>query len=314
MSSPSGVDGPAPGAGAPAPDPAAVLRGKLAAALERWRDKARGKVFRLKQAALDTAKADELRLFGETLKMHLAEVPRKADRVRLPNMFGGPDLEIPLDPKIPPVDNMRRYFKDYHKAGRGAEEVARRLAAEEKAMSRMERISAEVAAAPDLAALEALEKRLQELNLFPRPVKMREKVEQPAESGPKRFVSADGFDILVGRNAEENAQLSFRLAHGNDWWFHAQGQAGSHVVVRMPRGRELTQETLLDAATLAAYHSKLRGRPVAEITYTQAKHVTRPRRGPVGLAIVQRFKTVRLDIDPRRLERLMEPQRRLAEE
>ena len=319
MSSPSAGDGPAPtapetGGPPPEPDPAAVLRTRLRAALERWRDKARGKIFRLNQAAKDTARADELRLFGETLKMHLSKVPKGADRIRLPNMFGGPDIDIPLDPKKSPVDNMRDLFRQYQKAERGQAEVARRLAAEDKSVARIAGIEQDIDAAPDLAALEIIERRLQDLNLFPRQVRMREKVRAPEKEGPKHFLSADGFDILVGRNAVENEELSFRLARGNDWWFHAQDQAGSHVVVRMPRGKELTQETLLDAATLAAYHSKLRGRPVGEVTYTQAKNVTRPRRAPVGTALVQRFRTVRLNIDPRRLERLMEPARRLGEE
>jgi predicted ribosome quality control (RQC) complex YloA/Tae2 family protein len=296
------------------PDPAESLRQKLTSALAKWRDKARGKIFKLKLAAEDTSKADELRLFGEVLKAHLSEVPRGADGVTLPNMFGGPDLVIPLDRAKSPAENMRDCFRRYQKAARGRESVARLLAAEEKSLSRMSGLEAAIAAAPDLPSLQAIEARLQSLNLFPRPVRLREKVAPAEKKGPRHFVSADGFDILVGRNAQENAELSFRLARGNDWWLHAQDRAGSHVVVRMPSGKDLTQETLLDAATLAAHFSKLRGRPVATVTYTQAKWVSRAKGAPVGTALVQRGREIRLDVDARRLERLLEPAKRLGEE
>lgn len=297
---------------APAPDPSEALRAKLRAAVEKWRDRARGKIFKLKQAAEDTSKADELRLFGEVLKVHLADVPRGSDSVTLPNMFGGPDLRIPLEKAKSPAENMRAYFRQYQKALRGQEEVARRLAAEERSLGKMAGIEAEIAAA-DAAALAGIESRLQQQGLFPRPVKMRETV-RPEKKGPKHFVSADGLDILVGRNAEENEELSLRLARGNDAWFHAEDRAGAHVVVRIPPGKELPQETLLDAATLAAWHSKLRGRPVAEVTWTLAKWVTRARGAPKGTVLVQKGKAIRLRVEPARLERLMEPARRLGEE
>jgi predicted ribosome quality control (RQC) complex YloA/Tae2 family protein len=291
---------------------AEALRARLQAALAKWRDKARGKIFKLKQAAEDTAKADELRLFGEVLKVNLPAVQRGAESVTLPNIFGGPDLKIPLQKAKSPAENMRAYFKQYQKALRGTEEVARRIAAEEKSLSKMSDVDAQIAAA-DAAGLALIEARLQEQGLFPRPVKMREVV-RSEKKGPKHFVSADGLDILVGRNAEENEGLSLRLARGNDAWFHAEDRAGAHVVVRLPSGTEIPQETLLDAATLAAYHSKLRGRPVAEVTWTLAKWVTRARHAPTGTVIVQKGKTIRLKVEPARLERLMEPARKMGEE
>ncbi|KAF0239833.1 MAG: fibronectin-binding A domain-containing [Planctomycetota bacterium] len=291
---------------------AEALRTRLKAALAKWRDRARGKIFKLKQAAEDTAKADELRLFGEVLKVNLPQVRRGAESVTLPNIFGGPDLKIPLEKAKSPAENMRAYFKHYQKALRGQEEVARRLAAEDRSLLRMSGVDDEIAAAGS-EGLTRIEARLQEQGLLPRALKMREIV-RPEKKGPKHFISADGLDILVGRNAVENEGLSLRLARGNDAWFHAEDKAGAHVVVRLPSGTELPQETLLDAATLAVYHSKLRGRPVAEVTWTLAKWVTRARGAPAGTVIVQKGKTLRLRVEPARLERLMEPARKLGEE
>jgi predicted ribosome quality control (RQC) complex YloA/Tae2 family protein len=297
----------------PSKDDLEALRKRLREVVERWRDRARGAVFKLKQAAADVARADELRLFGEVLKIHLAEVPRRAASVTLPNMFGGPDLSIPLDPKLAPGENMKKYFKQYQKAERGIQEVEKRLEVQERSLRRLDGLEAEIAAAPHVPALESIERRFQELGLAGRRVRMRAEVAPAEKKGPRRFVSADGFDILVGRSAEENEELSFRLARGNDWWFHVQHQAGAHVVVRMPKGKELTQESLLDAGVLAAWHSKARGKAVAEVTYTQAKNVTRPRGGSTGMAVVQRGKSVKLAIDVKRLERLLEPGKQLGE-
>ncbi|MCZ7584525.1 MAG: NFACT RNA binding domain-containing protein, partial [Deltaproteobacteria bacterium] len=75
----------------------------------------------------------------------------------------------------------------------------------------------------------------------------------------------------MGRSAMENDEVTFRLARGGDWWFHVEGMPSSHVVARVAKGKELSQDALLDAATLAAVHSKAKSNAVVEIKYTQCK-------------------------------------------
>ena len=96
-------------------------------------------------------------------------------------------------------------------------------------------------------------------------------------SRPFHYVSSDGYDIYVGKNNYQNDELTFRFASGNDWWFHAKGMPGSHVVVKS-RGDELPDSTFEDAARLAAHYSRGRGQEKVEIDYTAKKEREKARR------------------------------------
>ena len=103
-------------------------------------------------------------------------------------------------------------------------------------------------------------------------------------SRPFHYRSGDGFDIYVGKNNFQNDELSFRFATGNDWWFHAKGQPGSHVIVRS-NGEELPDRTFEEAARLAAYYSRGRQAPKVEIDYTQKKNLKKPNGAKPGFVI-----------------------------
>ncbi len=117
----------------------------------------------------------------------------------------------------------------------------------------------------------------------------------------RHFVSADGISIYVGRNAQENHELTFRHAKGSHHWFHARDYTGSHVLVM--HGGDLPSETLLDAATLAIHYSD--AKTEGEVVYTLRKYLT-PVKGSVGMARMSRFRTIYMVKDPARIKRLME--------
>ena len=103
-------------------------------------------------------------------------------------------------------------------------------------------------------------------------------------SRPFHYRSSDGFDIYVGKNNFQNDELSFKFASGNDWWFHAKGQPGSHVIVKS-NGEELPDRTFEEAARLAAFYSKGRQAPKVEIDYTQKKNLKKPNGAKPGFVI-----------------------------
>jgi predicted ribosome quality control (RQC) complex YloA/Tae2 family protein len=123
----------------------------------------------------------------------------------------------------------------------------------------------------------------------------------------RRFVSADGLEILVGGDARENDHLTFRIARGSDLWLHAREAAGAHVVVRLPRGKSAPLETLLDAASLAAHFSRMRDAEKVDVLYVEAKLVRKTRGAPAGLVLVAGGKTIRVARDAARRERLLRP-------
>jgi predicted ribosome quality control (RQC) complex YloA/Tae2 family protein len=123
-------------------------------------------------------------------------------------------------------------------------------------------------------------------------------------SGPLIRISSDGLEIWVGRNARENETVTFRWAKGNDWWLHAQGVGGAHVVIRN-FGGDLPTRTLEEAAQLATYFSKLRKAGRAEVDYTRRKHVRRVRGGPAGLVHFSQNRTLPVRLNSELVNRLL---------
>ena len=103
-------------------------------------------------------------------------------------------------------------------------------------------------------------------------------------SKPFHYVSSDGFHIYVGKNNFQNDELTFKFASGNDWWFHAKGIPGSHVIVKSD-GQELPDRTFEEAASLAAYYSGGRDSDKVEIDYLEKKHVKKPSGGKPGFVV-----------------------------
>jgi predicted ribosome quality control (RQC) complex YloA/Tae2 family protein len=112
---------------------------------------------------------------------------------------------------------------------------------------------------------------------------------------PYRTLRIDGFDVLVGRGADENDHLTFEVAEPRDVWLHvAGGTPGSHVVVRNPQGGELPRDVLEGAAAAAAWYSRSRGAAKAEVHYCRAADVSKPRGAPAGLVQLSRWKSVKV--------------------
>ena len=110
------------------------------------------------------------------------------------------------------------------------------------------------------------------------------------------YISSDGFDMYVGKNNYQNDELTFKIATGNDWWFHAKASAGSHVIVKT-EGKELPDRTFEEAARLAAYYSKAKEQGKAEIDYIQKKHVKKPNGSKPGFVVYYTNYSMTIDTD-----------------
>ena len=176
----------------------------------------------------------------------------------------------------------------------------------------------ELSAAADLLKdpsepnLNAVRTRLDALGLLPKPKAEKSKAntskkKKDGEAVPfRRFTSAEGYPIFVGRNNNQNDELTMRYANGNDLWLHVGGgRPGSHVVVRMPKQKTASLETLLDAATLAVYYSKSRGEERIEVVYTFRKNIKKPKGLPPGAVVPAQTKAITVFADKDRLARLL---------
>ena len=107
---------------------------------------------------------------------------------------------------------------------------------------------------------------------------------QKVKSKPFHYISSDGFDMYVGKNNYQNDELTFKLATGNDWWFHAKGMPGSHVIVKA-ENKELPDSTFEEAGKLAGYYSKGKNADKVEIDYLQKKNVKKPNGAAAGFVV-----------------------------
>jgi len=241
--------------------------------------------------------------YGELLKANLGRIKKGQHEASVVDYFEEtlPTLTVPLDPTKTPQGNMDDYFLKHRKY----------LSAERELHPRIEAGQAELAAMR--RELDAIELRAwQPSPIFAAgPPKRRElagsggKRRSQTRQGPfRRFTSADGLPIFVGRNAEENENLTFGVAKSDDLWLHAQGAPGSHVVVRLAKGQDVPPETLRDAATLALLYSDLKKSGKGDIIYTRRKWVKKAKRQAAGAVTVAQEKSLFVTLDRARLETL----------
>ncbi|MDE6972039.1 MAG: NFACT RNA binding domain-containing protein, partial [Lachnospiraceae bacterium] len=114
-------------------------------------------------------------------------------------------------------------------------------------------------------------------------------------SKPFHYLSSDGFHMYVGKNNYQNDELTFKFATGGDWWFHAKGMPGSHVILKT-EGKELPDRAFEEAARLAAHYSKAREQNKVEIDYVEKKNVKKPGGAKPGFVVY--YTNYSMAIDP----------------
>lgn len=216
---------------------------------------------------------EEYRHMGEALKYNLGAVRKGMTVVTLPDPYGDGEVDVELKADLSPAENMERLFAFYRKARRGVEAVAARLEALKGELSRAREELAAALAAGDVEELAAWLGEERAGGRAPR----RER-----ERGPgRRYVSSDGFLIVVGRGAAENDEITFKFARPHDLWLHAQQARGSHVVIRRDdKNKAVPRRTVEEAASLAAFFSGDKHAGVVPVTVVERRHVRRAKGAP----------------------------------
>ncbi len=223
-------------------------------------------------------------------------------------------VRIPLRAGVPIPAQANALYRRAAKLEAARTTAEQRLAQARARHDALRAAATALAAAGDETDLAAVRAELQRLGVIPaalsaptsRPAGGRGPRQRAAAmAGVREFRSAEGYPILVGKSNADNDRLCRQIARGNDLWLHVGGgRAGSHVVVRLPRGKTASLETLLDAGCLAVHFSKARGAPVCDVVYTRAKHVRKPKGAPPGQVVPNHTKTVSVRADAARLARL----------
>lgn len=253
------------------------LRRIVRAALERSRKK-----YALQQKQLkDTEKREKYRIYGELLNTYGYQAEDGAKKIEVLNYYTNETISIPLDEQLSPLENAQKYFDRYNKLKRTYQALSTLI---EETKDEIEHLES-IATALDIALLEDdLVQIREELMEFGYIRKKRSDKKAKTKSRPLHYVSSDGFHMYVGKNNYQNDELTFKFASGNDWWFHAKGMPGSHVIVKT-EGEELPDRTFEEAGKLAGFYSKGRENEKVEIDYLQKKNVKKPNKSAPGFVV-----------------------------
>ncbi len=258
------------------------------------------------------ARIPEIRAEGECLKANLHAVKRGAKTVELEDWATGEAVRrtVSLDPSKSALENVQARFEEARRLERSAETALQRAELAEAKLADFAAAEAATASAPDREAVDVLRTADLKKGLIspppalPKPPgAMHESKAEEARKCFRVFTSADGIDMMVGRTAADNDELTFKVANGDDFWFHVRDYPGSHVIVRSRP--ELPPETLLDAATLAVHFSRADFAGKRDVSWTRRKRVQKPRGAPSGQVSLSEHKTLHLRCDPDRLKRLL---------
>jgi predicted ribosome quality control (RQC) complex YloA/Tae2 family protein len=266
---------------------------------------------RIEEDLKQAEKFEEYKKFGDLLMMNKGLIKKGQASIKLVDIFQPEPspTEISLNVKLSPMQNAQAYFKKYKKAKDALAVMKKRKAETEKEILQVEKILEKVDGATKELNLEQIEQELISLGIlkdkkvFDRRKKSKSEFgSRGKEFSPRRFVTKDGGEILVGRNNKENDYLTFKIARPDDLWFHAQDVPGSHVVLRRKeKKKEPSHNDIKEAAQVAAYFSKARGATRVGVIYTWAKYVKKPKKGLVlkarpegkpGLALVEKEKAI----------------------
>jgi predicted ribosome quality control (RQC) complex YloA/Tae2 family protein len=228
---------------------------------------------------------------ADLLLANISTAKRSGNRVRLIDYYsdGTPELTVELDENTSLQEEAARLFSRYTKAKHAAEQINTRLAQLEPEIENLQNRLAEVEKiieAGDVAGLTSFEK--------PAKTSATTRKKQEAEKipGVRRYRSSDGYEVLVGRAAQTNDRLTFKVAKPHDLWLHAADYPGSHVVIRNLTRNEIPHRTIIEAAQLAAKFSQAGEDSKVTIHYTSRKFLSKPKGAAPGLVRMSTFKTI----------------------
>lgn len=247
-------------------------------------------------------KRDELRLFGDLISANLYRIEKGKSSAELENYYDPslPPVIVKLDPALTPSQNAQKYYKEYRKARTAEQILTVQIEKARQELAYLDTVFDELSRAADEHDLSEIRAELTEQGYIRRADRSRR---QPEAAGPMKFVSRDGFRILVGRNNRQNDALTLKQAGKNDLWFHTKNIPGSHAIV-LTGGRKAAEGTVADAAMLAAYFSRGRDSSGVAVDYTEVRNVSKPQGAKPGMVIYVKNKTVFSTPDAASVEKL----------
>ncbi|HGF7573913.1 TPA: fibronectin-binding protein EfbA [Enterococcus hirae] len=247
----------------------------------------RNKLKKREQTLKDSENAEDYRRDGELLTTFMAQVPRGANEVTLPNYYEEDrPITIKLDPALTPNQNAQKYFHRYQKLKNAVKLIGKQIEEAKNEIDYLESVLSQLEIAGPMD-IEVIKEELTAEGYLKKKSSKKQKRKKPSQ--PDQYLSTDGTLILVGKNNLQNDQLSLKTAKKTDYWLHAKNIPGSHVIIKSDQPSD---ETITEAAELAAYFSKYRHSAQVPVDLVQVKHLRKPNGAKPGYVIYENQKTI----------------------
>ncbi|HGF8405830.1 TPA: fibronectin-binding protein EfbA [Enterococcus faecium] len=261
--------------------------GELIRKIENELKRNKNKLKKREQTLKESENAENYRRDGELLTTFLTQVPRGAKEVVLPNYYEEDrPIKIALDPALTPNQNAQKYFHRYQKLKNSVKLIGEQIQEAKDEIQYLESVLSQLEIAGPMD-IEAIKEELTAEGYLKKKTQKKQKKKKPSQ--PDQYFSSDGTLILVGKNNLQNDQLTMKTAKKTDYWLHAKNIPGSHVIIKSDQPSD---ETITEAAELAAYFSKYRYSAQVPVDLVQVKHIRKPNGAKPGYVIYENQKTV----------------------
>lgn len=273
----------------------------LSQLLNNERKKNVNKLKKLEKEYKETDRAETYRIQGEVLTAYMHSVEQGMEEIELDNFYQNNEkIVIELDPRKSPAENAQWYFNRYRKMQSREKHLATQIPETKNEIEYIDSVLSHL----EIASGDDIDEIREELRGQGYLKKQRGKQKKKKKNtGPEKYYSTDGTLIYVGKNNSQNDELTMRTANKTDWWLHTKDIPGSHVLIRSDNPSE---QTLEEAAILAAYNSKYRMSSSVPVDYTQIKNVRKPNGAKPGYVIYDNQQTLFVTPDKKIVRQLKE--------
>lgn len=244
----------------------------------------------LENELITNEEKEKLKNFADILSINIYKIQKGMKKINLENIYDNMKIvEIPLDEKKSPRENIESYYKKYKKLKTAEKIIKEEMPKIKEEILYINQILESIETVTELNELAEIEDELINTSYIKNTKKNRQKYEK---SKPYSFKTKSGATIYVGKNNLQNENLTLKFANKNDIFFHAQDVSGSHVILR---GTNLTEDDYKIAAFLAGFYSYFKNEGYANVDYTEKKHVKKAKSAPLGMVYYDNYKTLFVD-------------------
>lgn len=245
---------------------------------------------------------DLYKTYGDLISANIYQLSKGDEYAELDNFYDEncPKVKIPLDKRLTPAQNAQKYYSEYRKADIAEKKLTELIKSGEEELAYIDSVFDALTRSTIENEILELRAELAEQGYIK---SGKQKGKPPKASPPLKFISSDGFTILVGRNNKQNDKLTLKDSQKHDLWLHTHNITGSHTII-VTNGVTPPDKTIEEACMIAAYHSKAKDSAQVPVDYTLIKYVKKPVGSKPGMVIFTNNKTAYVTPDAELIEKL----------